>query len=102
MGAVLTVSSVLTCPNGGAVKTASSAKLTVQHNAVLNGLVSDQIAGCGASAPCATVATVAQGPASKLTAGGSPVLLDSVAAQSNTGAAVTAKTGAGQTKLTAS
>jgi hypothetical protein len=84
---VLTEASAVSCGHGpGQVQTASDAKLSVSGSAVLvqTSVVGKQVALCGTppatsptSTPCATVQT-ATGQASKLTANGAPVLLETL------------------------
>jgi hypothetical protein len=102
MGAVLTTATGLLCPHQGTVQTSSDAKLTVQQSPVLTNVVGDKVNGCIANTQCGSVTTVTSPPSSKLQAGGSPVLLDSLVATTATAAPVSIKPGTDQTKLTAS
>ena len=119
MSGVLTISSNVTCGHNGKVQTSSSAKLTVNGQAVLlkDSIASKSIATCSTKpaadasgtptdAPCITVSSVDSGGATKLTAGGSAVMLETLAGQ--TDGMVTKVTPqlllsatAGQSKLTA-
>jgi hypothetical protein len=86
MAGVFTVSDMVNCVHGGIVKPGSSTKLTVLSNAVLVAL---DLVGKSVSPSCAlvtnvntgmkqctTVGPIANTLATKLTAGGVPVLLD--------------------------
>jgi hypothetical protein len=87
---VLTTQSTIPCGHGGAVQVTSTAKLTVNGGPalLLDGISGKPIAGClttpasDASGPtakqCLNVTSVGAGAAGKLTAGGSPVMLDTV------------------------
>lgn len=112
MSVALTTSSRVTCSSNGTVQTSSGAKLTVNGAPVLlaSGIAGKPIAGCThptssspTATPCTTVASLSGGMSTKLTAGGAPVVLDSVG---GLGDAVnppdTISAQAQQTKLTAS
>jgi hypothetical protein len=84
MSAVLTLGSRVTCSNQGTVTLSSSAKLTVQGEAVLllASVAGQSIAGCThpvdpntSNALCTAVASVTGTPSSVLTAGGAGVLV---------------------------
>ncbi len=84
MSAALTLGSSVTCSNQGTVSTSSSAKLTVQGQAVLllASVTGAPIAGCKhpvdpntSNAMCTAVATATGTPSSVLTAGGAGVLI---------------------------
>lgn len=92
MAGVLTTASNVTCGHSpGRVSTSSSAKLKVNGSAVLlqTGVSGQSVSGCGtvpsadSSGPtnvkCTTVASVTRGEATKLKAGGSYVMLDTLA-----------------------
>jgi hypothetical protein len=110
MGNPLTVSSDVECGHKGLVAVDSSAKLTVGGNAVLlaSGVVSKTV-----SASCATPSTSTTHPctsvlsilptslATKLTAGGMPVVLDSLSGLTNGLPPGKLMAIAGQSKLTA-
>jgi len=86
---VLTTASEVLCDkltgsnHGGAIATSSSAKLKVNGAAVLLRTgIGSSVSGCktpstSSSKPCVS-ATISGGEASKLTAGGRPVMLDSL------------------------
>jgi hypothetical protein len=115
MAGVLTLASNVTCGHApGKVSTSSSTKLRVSGSAVLleGGVSGKKVEACGivlsnSSSPCKQVGGVMAGRATKLKADGQPVMLDTLAGQTNgvlasvTPQAVLAAT-AGQTKLTAS
>jgi hypothetical protein len=89
MGSPLTASSDVECNHKGTVGVSSSTKLTVGGNAVLiaTGVVGTAISGCltpiattPPTQPCKTVlAILPVSQATKLTAGGAPVILDTLA-----------------------
>ena len=95
MSGVLTISSNVTCGHSGKVQTSSSAKLTVNKKAVLlkSSIASKSISNCSTtpasdtSGPtaikCTTVSSVDSGEAKKLTAGGSAVMLDTLAGKTD-------------------
>jgi hypothetical protein len=117
MPGVLTLASNVKCGHGpGKVSTSSSAKLKVSGSAVLleSGISGKAVVfgSCGItpsdkSSKCTQVSSVTAGRATKLKAGGRPVMLDSLAGQTDgklesvTPQPLLAAT-AGQTKLTAS
>ena len=107
MAKVLTTDSTIDCGHEGTVGTSSSAKLRVDGAAVLveTGVAGKTIAGCtqtgGPPTPCTAVAAISSGRATKLTAGGQPVMLDTLSGTTN-GAPVGALSAtAGQDRLTA-
>jgi hypothetical protein len=92
MAGVLTTASNVTCGHSGSVNTSSSAKLTVGGKSVLlkSSIEGKTVGSCStqpstdpSGAPqdvkCLTVSGVTAGEATKLTAGGSPVVLDTLA-----------------------
>lgn len=109
MGSPLTIASTVQCGHFGTVAVSSSTKLTVSGSAVLiqTGVAGKSVAGCttqvtpGGNKPCTTVGSVAPPSlALKLTAGGQPVVLDSLVGLTD-GVPPGALLGvAGQTKLT--
>jgi hypothetical protein len=118
MAAVLTTGSNVTCGHKGTVTVMSSAKLSVSGNSVLlkTGIASQPVSGCAivpmppppgpVSKKCLTVTSVDSGEATKLTAGGKPVVLETLAGETDgVMAGVTPQLllsgTAGQTKLTA-
>lgn len=109
MPAVLTSASTVGCGHDpGRVGTSSAAKLSVGSARVL---LSDSIATKAVSVcstpvsdktqPCATVLTVASGTAAKLTAGGAPVVLATLAGTTDGKPPGTLNSSGTQTKLTA-
>jgi len=110
MAAPITTAGSFTCADSGSPVLSSTAKLTVSEKPVLLFSAAATLGpyvGCtftvqGVVSPCTTTTVVSGGKASKLTAGGSAVLLDSLEAQAGTPAPATAATvEAGQSKLTA-
>jgi hypothetical protein len=112
MSVVLTLNSQIACPHAGTVSVSSSEKLTVAGAKVLvlSGVMGASVAGCSnptdsnGNKTCMTV-TQASGTATKLTSGGSAVVIDSFAG--NTDGTPPAPPGpalslvsAGQSKLT--
>ena len=95
MAGVLTTSSKVICGHGGTVSTSSSAKLKVSGNPVLlkTGIAQQAVSGCltpttppppgPASIKCTLVSSVDTGEATKLKAGGNPVMLDTLTGQTN-------------------
>ncbi len=95
MAGVLTTSSKVICGHGGTVSTSSSAKLKVSGNPVLlkTGIAQQAISGCTTtvkppppgpvSKPCISVTSVDSGEATKLKAGGNPVILDLLTGQTD-------------------
>src|SRR6266568_4191871 len=95
MSGVLTTSSNVTCGHNGKVQTSSSTKLTVNGQAVLlkSSIASMSIPDCSTipasdtsgptAKPCTTVSSVDNGEATKLTAGGSAVMLETLAGQTD-------------------
>lgn len=94
MAGVLTVGSDVTCGHQGTVTVTSSAKLSVSGNPVLlkAGIANQPVTGCAivptvAPAPistkCLLVTSVDGGEATKLTAGGSPVVLETLKGETN-------------------
>lgn len=92
MAGVLTTASRVECGHSGSVATTSSAKLTVGGSPVLihpSSINGKSVAGCAtlpssdSSGPidvtCTSVSSVTAGAASKLTSGGQPVTLDTLA-----------------------
>jgi hypothetical protein len=89
MSSPLTVSSDVECNHKGTVAITSTTKLTVGGNAVLisTGVVVQTINGCKTptasnppTKPCMTVMSILPvSQATKLTAGGAPVILDTLA-----------------------
>jgi len=116
MSRVLTESSTVDCGHGGSVSVQGQSKLTVGGSAVL---VQGGVTGKSVSALCATqdkpdsglkkcttVASVTAGYATKLTIGGSPVVLDTLAGTTDgmvggTTPQTLLRATAGQSKLTA-
>lgn len=80
-GKILTTATVASCPHGGQASfTASQSAVMVDGSAALVSTDSTTIAGCSfmignTPSPCTTVQW--QGPATRVTAGGTAVLLDS-------------------------
>lgn len=118
MPGVLTTGSNVICGHGGTVSTTSSTKLKVSGNPVLLkiGIAHQSVSNCqtppasdpsGPTAiPCTLVVSVDSGEANKLTAGGSPVVLETLTGETNGMVGkVTPQTllsaSAGQTKLKA-
>jgi hypothetical protein len=107
MGSVLTTGSTISCKHGGTATLSSSAKLRVGGNPVL--LKADAttwaFTKCGqvgtGLTPCTNIVSLSAGEAGKLTVGGVPVLLDSLAGQTNGKPENTLSATAGQNKLTA-
>ena len=96
MPGVLTEGSNVTCGHSpGKVSTTGSPKLKVSGQAVLlkDGIMGKSVSGCGTppasdvsgptAIPCLTVTTVTTGEATKLTIGGAPVMLDTLAGQTD-------------------
>ena len=108
MATVLTTGSSVTCSHQGRVALSSSAKLKVANNPVLlsTDFASWGITNCtqtgGPPTPCTNIVSVATGPASKLTVGRVPVMLDTLAGPTNGAPPGTVSATAGHTKLTAS
>ena len=119
MAGVLTTASNVACGHQGRVQTASTAKLTVNGSPVLLKSSIDgkpvpdcktppaaDPSGTPTAKPCKTVSGVTAGEAAKLTAGGSPVMLDTLKGKTDgmvskvTPQLLLAAT-AGQNKLTA-
>jgi hypothetical protein len=110
MAAPITTAGSFTCADSGSPTLSSPAKLTVSGERVLLFSAAATLGpyvGCtftvqGVVSPCTKTTVVSGGKASKLTADGSAVLLDSVEAQAgNPAPAAKATVEAGQTKLTA-
>ncbi len=115
MPAVLTESSTVTCGHGPAsVSTQGQSKLTVANARVLaqGGVAGKAVSGCvtqddtnTGTLKCRLVAAVTTGAASKLTIGGAPVFLDTLAGTTNGNLGAPPpppiSATAGQTKLTA-
>ncbi len=115
MGAVLTTASKVACGHDpGKVATSATAKLKVNGNLVLlkSGIAGKSVSGCStvtdpntSTLQCSTVTSVTAGEATKLKAGGSPVMLDTLAGATNGTVSGTPQTKlsatASQTKLTA-
>lgn len=110
MGKPLTVSSAVKCGHGGTATVKSTAKLRVNGSAVLTsaGVTAWTIApGCSqtntqaGNVPCAKVLSQQDGKSQKLTAGGSPVVLDGITGTTNGKPLSDLSASAGQTKLTA-
>lgn len=115
MAGVLTTASNVKCGHGpGRVSTSGSAKLKVGGNAVLlkTGVSSKSVSGCTtvtdantSSLQCSTVSSVTAGEATKLKVGGSFVMLDTLAGQTDGQVSGTPQVAlsatAGQTKLKA-
>ena len=84
MGAVLTTAASITCTHGGHVSLSSGSKLKVHGNQVLTqaDVSGWSFIGCvptkQGDSPCTSVSTIAP-TASKLKAGGSPVILSGTA-----------------------
>ena len=96
--------------HGGSVSITSTAKLSVNGNPVLlkSGIVGKTVTGCKnnpppiGDTPCLNVTSVTAGEATKLTVGGSGVMLDSTLAGTTSGVpSGLLKATAGQSKLTA-
>lgn len=120
MAGVLTTASNVTCGHSpGRVSTSSSAKLKVSGSAVLlkTGVSSKSVSGCSTvtstdsngvtqNQQCSSVSSVTAGEATKLKAGGSFVMLDTLAGQTDgmvnyTTPQTKLSATAGQTKLKA-
>ncbi len=109
MSDVLTLASSVTCQFQGTVATSSSAKLTVQGQAVLliASVAGAAISGCqhpssSSSSPCVTVAAVTGTPSTVLTAGNAGVLTAVVGTGTSTPTPDTLSAVAQQALLTAS
>lgn len=110
MGAPLTTASTVTCADAGTVTLSGQGKLTVSGNKVLasSDVSSWSISGCtqtnanAGQVPCATVVSQSGGKATKLTVGGSPVVLADLSGKTNGTPHNTLSATAGQSKLTAS
>ncbi len=114
MAKVLTTASSVTCAHGGTVGTSSTAKLAVNGAPVLlaASVAGKTVAGCTvtddpntATKHCTAVAGILSGPATRLTVGGKPVVLETLTGSTDgtpppTGAALGPAT-ASQTKLQA-
>lgn len=95
MTGVLTTGSNVVCGHGGTVSTSGAAKLKVSGNPVLlkAGIAGKSVSGCGTppasdvsgptAIPCSSVTSVATGEATKLTMGGTPVMLDTLSGQTD-------------------
>ncbi len=114
MGQVLIVSSIVACPHSpGHASVSSGTKLTIGGNKVLvlAGVQGASVSGCTeltdsntGTHTCTTVLS-ASGTASKLTAGGAPVALDSLTGTTDglsPAPAMLSVSSVGQSKLTAS
>jgi hypothetical protein len=112
MGQVLTAAATITCSHGGTVLVVPSQHaLTVDGQPVLvdGDLTGATVVGCTnlpppqGRVPCSTTTSMTAGAATKLTAGGKAVLLDSATGQTNSTPApgTWSVSNAGQTKLTA-
>ena len=109
MPAVLTTGSTVGCGHDpGRVTTSSSAKLTVKGEPVLleTSIVGKSVSGCStaqssSTSPCKSVVSLASGRATKLTAGGRPVVLSTLAGATDGVPAGPLKASGVQTKLTA-
>ena len=119
MSGVLTTASNVTCGHQGTVSTSSSTKLKVSGAAVLlqAGVAGKSVGTCSTppaadasgtptAQPCQTVASVGAGAATKLQAGGTPVMVDTLTGTTDGMVGkVTPQTllsaSAGQSKLTA-
>jgi len=114
MGTVLTKADTVSCGHPpGKVDVSSSAKLTVNGNAVLlkSSIMGKSISGpcstpqSNSTSPCKTVLSITGGEATKLTVGGQPVMLAESTTGTTDGLPATPPPGslfaiAGQTKLT--
>jgi hypothetical protein len=81
---VLTTADSVRCPHSGTVQVAGADKLKIGGNAVLlvSGIAGHAVGGCKTPSPgklCSTVLTATAGAATKLTVGGRPVALDTLA-----------------------
>jgi hypothetical protein len=115
MPGVLTLASNVTCGHSpGRVQTSSSAKLTVNRSRALvqTGIAGRPVAACGTvsdpnsgTVTCTSVTSVTTGNAVKLTAGGAPIMLDTLSGGTNGTVSSTPQVllsaTAGQAKLTA-
>ena len=118
MAKVLTTASQVLCGpagppaspvHGGAVTVQSTAKLTVAGNPVLvKSGVGPTVSGCktpvtpGGNKPCTAVSSVTTGEATKLQAGGQPVMLDTLGGTTDGNPVGPLGADASQDKLTAS
>jgi hypothetical protein len=95
MPGVLTTGSNVSCGHAGTVTTSSSAKLKVNGQPVLlkEGIASKSVSACSTpnasdasgptAIPCATVSSVDAGEATKITAGGSAVMIETLAGKTD-------------------
>src|SRR5262245_3741136 len=92
MPKVLTTGSNITCGHEGTVATSSTAKLKVNGQPVLlrEGIVGKAVENCltptvsnPTSSPCTSVSSVDKGKATKVTAGGSAVMLETLTGGTN-------------------
>jgi hypothetical protein len=116
MAGVLTTASTLACGHGATGSASSSAKLTVSGNKVLTSAGTSGWSFLSASCSqqpvpntpksswvaCTKLSSQNGGKSKKLTAGGSAVVLDSIAGDTDGNPLTDVKCQAGQTKLTAS
>jgi hypothetical protein len=117
MPGVLTTGSNVTCGHAGTVTTSSTTKLKVNGQPALlkTGIESKSVSTCATppasdpsgptAQPCSSVSSVDTGEATKLTAGGKPVMIDTLTGKTDGMVAkVTPQTllsaTAGQSKLT--
>src|SRR6266852_7198224 len=107
MANALTTGSQISCAHQGIASTTSSAKLTVGGNPVLlaNGFSAWAIGGCTqvgtGLTPCAKIAAISVGQATKLSVGGVAVLFDSLVGTTNGSPVNTLSATANQSKLSA-
>jgi hypothetical protein len=107
MPKVLTTDSTIDCGHEGTVGTSSAAKLRVDGARVLveTGIAGKTISNCtqtgGPPTPCSAVVAITSGRATKLTAGGQPVMLDTLTGTTNGGPPGALSATAGQSRMTA-
>jgi len=114
MGAVLTQGSTLACGHGATGSASGNSKLKVSGSAVLTSAGTSGWSFVPASCsqqvtqatpnnnPCSQLSSQNGGKSQKLTVGGSPVILESIAGDTNGKPLSDVKCTAGQSKLTAS
>ena len=103
MANVLVQSGSVSCANKGKAVLSGLGKLTIGGSTAM--LLTDttawSIAGCVSNKPCTKVLSVATGQSTKLTVGGTAVLLDSFTGNSDGDTPLVTADSAGQTKMTA-
>jgi hypothetical protein len=114
MGAVLTEGSILACGHGATGSASGNSKFKVSGSAVLTSAGTSGwsfvLASCTQQKtqatpnnnPCSQLSSQNGGKSRKLTVGGSPVILESIAGDTNGMPLTDVKCTAGQSKLTAS